>query len=80
MKFILVAQPDGYAVAYHHAHGGWVALSMHCDRGSAQREVDLKNLQHQAELARAASSVQQHREHAFTERRSVRWFEPDAFA
>lgn len=80
MKYRVVAMPDGYAVAYFHASGGWVAHSMHCVRESADAEAESKNLRHQAALALAASSRQQHREHAFTERRSVRWFEPDAFA
>jgi hypothetical protein len=78
MKYRLVALPTGYAVAYHHATGGWTSLSEHCDRASAEREVERLNLRHQAELARAASSVQQHREHAFAGRRcGVRYFEPD---
>lgn len=77
MKYRLIAHPDGYAVAYFHASGGWVAQSMHCERTSAEREVERRNLQHQAALVMAASSLQQHREHAFTERRSARYFEPD---
>lgn len=78
MKYHLIAIPSGYAVAYHHATGGWTALSEHCMRESAEREVQRLNLQHQAALAMAASSRQQHREHAFTERRAgVRYFEPD---
>lgn len=80
MKYRLVALPTGYAVAYHHATGGWTSLSEHCDRTSAEREVERLNLAHQAALAMAASSLQRHRAHAFTERRTVRYFEPDQFA
>ena len=80
MKYRLIAQPDGYAVAYFHANGGWVAQSMHCDRTSAEDEVQRRNLAHQAQLALAASSLRQHRQHAFAERRPVRFFPDDAFA
>lgn len=80
MKYRLVAIPTGYAVAYHHATGGWTTLSEHLERASAESEVQRLNLAHQAALVMAASSLQQHRQHAFAERRSVRYFEPDAFA
>jgi len=80
MKYRLVTLPTGYAVAYLHAVGGWTAVSEHATRDSAEREAQRLNLAHQAALAMAASSLQQHRQHAFTERRSVRYIEPDAFA
>jgi hypothetical protein len=83
MKYLLLAIPTGYAVAYHHASAGLVALSEHWERSSAEAEVQRLNAEHQARLAIAASSLQQHRQHAMhygTERRSVRWVPDDEFA
>ncbi len=80
MKYRLVALPTGYAVAYHHSALGWTSISEHAARESAEAECERRNLAHQAALAMAASSLQQHRQHAIAERRSVRYFEPDAFA
>jgi hypothetical protein len=80
MKYSVIAQPDGYAVAYPHASGGWVAHSMHCQRNTAETEAQALNEDHAAAVKAAQSSLQMHREHAFAERRPVRYFEPDAFA
>lgn len=82
MKYRLVALPTGYAVAYHHSHLGWTAVSEHGTRESAQSEVDSRNLAHQTALTIAASSLQRHREHGIvrSERRSVRWVPDDEFA
>ena len=81
MKYRVVAMPDGYAVAYFHAAGGWVADSMHCTRPSADTAADTKNLQYQSQLALAVSSKAQNRQHALrVERRAVRWVPDDEFA
>lgn len=80
MKYRLVAIPTGYAVAYHHASAGLVALSEHWERSSAEAEVQRLNAEHQARLALAASCRQQFRQHYRPERRPVRWFPDDEFA
>ncbi|CAN7411309.1 hypothetical protein [Acidovorax sp. LjRoot194] len=81
-KYLLVAIPTGYAVAYHHSHLGWASVSEHATRESAQTEVDSRNLGHETALAIAASSLQRHREHGIvrSERRSVRYVPDDEFA
>lgn len=79
MKYRIVALPDGYAVAFFHATGGWMTISEHITRESAESEAQRLNLRQQAEIIAANSSHAKNREHAYT-RRPVRWFEPDAFA
>lgn len=83
MKYRLVALPTGYAVAYHHSALGWTSVSEHATRESAEAEIRNRNAAHQAALAMAASSLQQHRQHSLAERgygRSVRWVPDDEFA
>ncbi|WP_312129365.1 hypothetical protein [Diaphorobacter nitroreducens] len=79
-RFFVVAVPGGYAVASMHAALGLVARSEHYARDSAEAEAERLNMQAEADLARARSTIAVQRQHAFNERRSVRWFEPDAFA
>lgn len=47
-------------------------------REAAQREADRLNDQQAAQ--HRAAQLAGLRQHAYTERRPVRWFEPDAFA
>ena len=78
MRRIAIAIPGGFACAYRSPRGYLVAESDHPTRDSAQREADRLNAQYEADIARAQAA--RFRQHAFAERRPVRWFEPDAFA
>lgn len=78
MRRFAIAMPGGFACAYQSPSGHLVAESDHLTRESAQREADRINAQADALMARAQAA--RFRQHAFTERRPVRWFEPDAFA
>lgn len=78
--YFVVAMPGGFAVAYQHRSLGLVAQSDHLTRESAEAEAQGMNARAAADMARATSTRAMQRRHAFTERRSVRWFEPDAYA
>lgn len=78
MKHFAVATPGGYVVAYRSPRGYLVAVSDHVTRDSAQRAADGINAAAAARQAQAEAT--RYRQHAYTERRPVRWFEPDAFA
>lgn len=72
------AQPGGYAVAYKRPDGTLCAVMDCPTREIAQGHADRLN-EHQQAQHRAAQLAGL-RQHAYTERRPVRWFEPDAFA
>ena len=78
MNRFAIAMQGGFACAYRSPSGYLVAESDHPTRESAQREADRINAQQAADLARAQAA--RFRQHAFEQRRPVRWFEPDAFA
>ena len=78
MRRIAIAIQGGFACAYQSPRGYLVAESDHPTRESAQREADRINAEQAAALARAQAA--RFRQHAYAERRPVRWFEPDAFA
>ena len=75
--FKVFAVPGGYAVAYVRPDGKATIQTETHNREAALLEAHTRNEAAQAEAAR-----QQLRDIArtVTERRSVRWFEPDAFA
>ena len=54
----------------------------HATRATAEKEAYSLNAQYAARRAAAIAQAHaaRHRQHAFAERRPVRWFEPDAFA
>lgn len=68
----------GYAVAYKRPDGTLCAVMDCPTREIAQGHADTLN-EHQQAQHRAAQAAR-FRQHAFAERRPVRWFEPDAFA
>lgn len=72
------AIPGGYAVAYRRPDGTLCAVMDCGTREAAQREADRLNEHQQAQ--HKAAQLAGLRQHAFAERRPVRWFEPDAFA
>lgn len=78
MRRFAIAMPGGFACAYQSPSGHIVAESDHLTRESAQREADRINAEQDALMARAQAT--RYRQHAYAERRSVRWFEQDAFA
>lgn len=79
-KFIAIAMPGGYAVAYHSALGGLTSVTECATREAAELQAAYRNAQHQAEIRAQHASLARHREHAMKPRRPVRWFEPDQFA
>ena len=82
MNHFTVAVPGGFAVAYHRHTGELFAVSEHATRATAEKEAYSLNAQYAARRAAAIAQAHaaRHRQHAFAERRPVRWFEPDAFA
>lgn len=68
----------GFAVAYKRPDGTLCAVMDCPTREIAQGHADRLN-EYQMAQHRAALKAGQ-RQHAYTERRPVRWFEPDAFA
>lgn len=79
-KYFVAAVPGGFAVVHQHATLGLIAVEECHTRKGAEAGAARWNLRHETELAKQALSLAIHREHAMQPRRSVRWFEPDAFA
>lgn len=78
LKYNAHAIKGGYAVAYTAPRGHLVAVMDCATRQAAQREADRLNLLQQAQ--QRAADLAGLRQHAYAERRPVRWFEPDAYA
>lgn len=72
------AIPGGFAVAYRRPDGTLCAVLDCATRDAAEREADKLN-DHQQAQHRAAVAAGL-RQHAFAERRTVRWFPDDAYA
>lgn len=79
-KFISLAMPGGYAVAYHSALGGLTSVTECATRQAADAMAVRLNAEHLARMRAVQCSAANHREHAIKPRRPVRWFEPDPFA
>jgi len=79
-KYTIAAIRGGYAVVCQHATLGMISVEECHTREGAEAGVERWNLRHETELAKQSLSLAIHREHAMQPRRSVRWFEPDAFA
>ena len=78
LHHIAHATPGGFAVAYTRPDGTLCAVMDCATREAAQREADKLNDQQAAQ--QRAAELAGLRQHAYEERRPVRWFEPDAWA
>lgn len=75
-KFVVVAVPDGYVVAYRNWRGHLCAVSNHIARQSAIEEAAERNRVAADEAARSARRQWL----PPRQRRPVRWFDDDKFA
>ena len=77
MNFTVAAHAGGYVVARSRGNGEWLAVMEHASYDVCRREAIRLNTEQQArqrlEQARILSA-------ALEPRRSLRYFEPDAFA